>query len=185
MMYCAFSAMVMAHWLARAIITRFSICNRFRAIPLTGHCTFAATIMSPLPLLVSFLETFGIFLNYFFQGELSRSAPRPGDCALPYKSPVISVSASSPQSVINAAKLAVRFRAKFGRDVMTELVGWRKYGHNELDEPRITNPKLYKLVDAQKPTPDRFCEGLTSEQMKLVNAVVNEAKESWSASYEV
>ena len=70
-------------------------------------------------------------------GNLSRSAARPGDCALPYGSPVISVSGSSPRSVINAAKLALRFRNEFGKDVMTELVAWRKYGHNELDEPRF------------------------------------------------
>ena len=44
---------------------------------------------------------------------------------------------------------------------MTELVGWRKYGHNELDEPRITNPKLYKLVDNSVPTPDVWCRQLT------------------------
>ena len=69
-------------------------------------------------------------------GNLSRSAARPGDCALPYGSPVISVSGSSPESVVKAAKLALRFRNKFGKDVMTELVAWRKYGHNELDEPR-------------------------------------------------
>ena len=56
--------------------------------------------------------------------------------------------------------MAVRFRAKFGRDVMTELVGWRKYGHNELDEPRITNPKLYKHVDNTTPTPDVWCSQL-------------------------
>ena len=59
-------------------------------------------------------------------GAVSRSAPRPGDCALPYGSPVFSVSASSPEHVIQCAKLAVRFREKFGKDVMTELVGWRK-----------------------------------------------------------
>ena len=59
-------------------------------------------------------------------GAVSRSAPRPGDCALPYGSPVFSVSASSPEHVIQCAKLAVRFREKLGKDVMTELVGWRK-----------------------------------------------------------
>ena len=117
-------------------------------------------------------------------GELSRSAPRPGDCALPYKSPVFSVSASSPEKVIHAAKLAVRFRAKFGRDVMTELVGWRKYGHNELDEPRITNPKLYKHVDNTTPTPDVWCSQLSSEQMNKVQSAVNAAKQSWMTSYD-
>ena len=51
---------------------------------------------------------------------------------------------------------------------MTELVGWRKYGHNELDEPRLTNPKLYKLVDSSVPTPDVWCRQLSEEQMNEV-----------------
>ena len=93
---------------------------------------------------------------------------------------------------------------------MTELVGWRKYGHNELDEPRLTNPKLYKLVDSSVPTPDVWCRQLSEEQMNEVQfrvselisletffelkllfsfcnpkkAAVNSAKASWMTSYD-
>ena len=117
-------------------------------------------------------------------GAVSRSAARPGDCALPYGTPVISVSASSPVHVVQAAKLASRFRSKWGKDVMTELVGWRKHGHNELDEPRITNPLLYRHADAQTPTPDAFCDSLSAEQNAIVADYIEQQRNSWQSSYE-
>ena len=117
-------------------------------------------------------------------GNLSRSAARAGDCAIPYGSPVISVSGSKPESVVNAAKLALRFRNKFGKDVMTELVAWRKYGHNELDDPTLTNPILYKHVHSSTPTPDTWCERLSEEQRAALKSTIENSKELWNKAYD-
>jgi 2-oxoglutarate dehydrogenase complex dehydrogenase (E1) component-like enzyme len=117
-------------------------------------------------------------------GNLSRSCARPGDCALPYGSPVISVSASHPDQVIAAAKLALRFRNKFGKDVMTELVGWRKHGHNELDDPKMTNPILYKHVSAATPTPDAFCSKMESPKAQEIIEKVKQQRADWQQAYD-
>jgi probable 2-oxoglutarate dehydrogenase E1 component DHKTD1 len=117
-------------------------------------------------------------------GNLSRSCARPGDCALPYGSPVISVSASHPDQVIAAAKLALRFRNKFGKDVMTELVGWRKHGHNELDDPKMTNPILYKHVSAATPTPDAFCSKMESSKAQDIIEKVKQQRAGWQQAYD-
>ena len=60
----------------------------------------------------------------------------------------------------------------------------RKYGHNELDEPRLTNPLLYKHVDAQIPIPDLFCQKLSPEENQSVNDFISAQKSSWLASYD-
>lgn len=54
------------------------------------------------------------------------------------------------QAVVKAARLAVQYQRKFRRDVFVDLVCWRRWGHNELDNPRFTNPSMYRTIDARK-----------------------------------
>ena len=61
-----------------------------------------------------------------------------------------------------------------GKDFMTELVGWRKHGHN--NEARITNPLLYRHADAEIPNPDSFCSELTPEQNTIIKDHVQQEK---------
>jgi 2-oxoglutarate dehydrogenase E1 component len=60
--------------------------------------------------------------------------------------PVIHVNGDDAEAVVYAAQLAVEFRQKFGRDIFVDMVCYRKHGHNESDEPRFTQPKLYELI---------------------------------------
>ena len=71
-----------------------------------------------------------------------------------------------------------------GEDFMTELVGWRKHGHNELDEVRKTNPLLHRHADAQIPNPDSFCSKLTLEQNIIMKYYIQQKKNSCQSSYE-
>lgn len=61
-------------------------------------------------------------------------------------SPVLHVNADDAEAVVHAMLFALEFRMEFGRDVFIDLLGYRKYGHNEGDEPRFTQPKLYKTI---------------------------------------
>ena len=66
-----------------------------------------------------------------------------------FKIPIIHVNADDPEAAVAAARLAFAYRAEFKRDVLIDLVGYRRYGHNEGDEPAFTQPVMYRKVAAQ------------------------------------
>ncbi|EZH71438.1 2-oxoglutarate dehydrogenase [Aquimarina atlantica] len=78
-------------------------------------------------------------------------------------SPVLHVNADDAEAVVHATNFALDFRMNFGRDVFIDLLGYRKYGHNEGDEPRFTQPKLYKAIAKHKNPRDIYAEKLISE----------------------
>ncbi len=81
----------------------------------------------------------------------SRSTLYASDLAKGFKIPVVHVNADDPIAVIQAARLAVAYLEEFERDFVIDLIGYRRYGHNEGDEPAFTQPLLYKIID-QHPT---------------------------------
>lgn len=78
-------------------------------------------------------------------------------------SPVLHVNADDVEAVVHAMQIALDFRMKFGRDVFIDLLGYRKYGHNEGDEPRFTQPKLYKAISKHKNPRDIYAEKLVAQ----------------------
>ncbi len=78
-------------------------------------------------------------------------------------SPVLHVNADDVEAVCHAFSFALDFRMKFGRDVFLDILGYRKYGHNEGDEPRFTQPKLYKAIAKHKNPRDIYAERLAKE----------------------
>ncbi len=79
--------------------------------------------------------------------EDSRSTANCTDIFRMLSMPVLHVNADDPDAVVFAARVAVGFRQTFKKDVAIDLVGFRKYGHNEGDEPRFTQPKMYAIID--------------------------------------
>ncbi len=81
----------------------------------------------------------------------SRSSPYPTDLALTVEAPIFHVNGDDPEAVVHAAKVATEFRQKFGKDVVIDMWCYRRFGHNEGDEPMFTQPRMYKLI-RQHPT---------------------------------
>ncbi len=78
-------------------------------------------------------------------------------------SPILHVNADDVEAVVHAMLFALDFRMEFGRDVFIDLLGYRKYGHNEGDEPRFTQPKLYKAIAKHDNPRDIYAEKLIAE----------------------
>jgi 2-oxoglutarate dehydrogenase E1 component len=78
-------------------------------------------------------------------------------------SPVLHVNADDTEAVCHAMEMALEFRMRFESDVFIDLLGYRKYGHNEGDEPRFTQPKLYKAISKHKNPKDIYAERLIAE----------------------
>uniref|UniRef100_UPI002617CBF0 2-oxoglutarate dehydrogenase E1 component n=1 Tax=uncultured Lentibacter sp. TaxID=1659309 RepID=UPI002617CBF0 len=84
--------------------------------------------------------------------HFSRSSPYPTDIALMVEAPIFHVNGDDPEAVVHAAKVATEFRQKFGKDVVLDIFCYRRFGHNEGDEPMFTNPLMYKKIKKQKTT---------------------------------
>lgn len=76
----------------------------------------------------------------------ARSSPHPSDFAIGLRVPVLHVNADDVEAVDRVFALAADWRAEFGRDVIIDFVGYRRFGHNELDDPEVTQPTSYSLV---------------------------------------
>lgn len=93
----------------------------------------------------------------------ARSSTYCTDIAKVTLSPVLHVNSDDTEAVVHAMLFALDFRMQFGRDVFIDLLGYRKYGHNEGDEPRFTQPKLYKLIAKHKNPRDIYADRLIAE----------------------
>ncbi|MGZ9674701.1 2-oxoglutarate dehydrogenase E1 component [Flavobacterium sp. GNP001] len=93
----------------------------------------------------------------------ARSSTYCTDVAKVTLSPVLHVNADDAEAVVHAMSFALDFRMEFGRDVFIDLLGYRKYGHNEGDEPRFTQPVLYKLIAKHKNPRDLYMDKLLAD----------------------
>jgi probable 2-oxoglutarate dehydrogenase E1 component DHKTD1 len=91
-------------------------------------------------------------IGYTTQNEQSRSSLHCTDVFKSYSIPVVHVNSDDVQSLIKIGKLAYMYKQKFEKDFVINLVCWRKYGHNEVDEPLFTQPIMYKCIKNKKET---------------------------------
>jgi 2-oxoglutarate dehydrogenase E1 component len=106
----------------------------------------------------------------------ARSTHYASDLAKGFEVPIIHVNADDAESCLHAVELGIEYRAKFGKDFLIDVVGYRRHGHNETDEPAFTQPELYKKVRAH-PSPREVwgsrlvAEGVVSdEEVKKLDA---------------
>ena len=107
----------------------------------------------------------------------ARSSTYCTDVAKVTLSPVLHVNADDAEAVVHATLFALDYRMTFGRDVFIDLLGYRKYGHNEGDEPRFTQPKLYKAIAKHKNPRDIYAEQLIRQGIISANDIKQMEKE--------
>ncbi len=95
--------------------------------------------------------------------HFSRSSPYPTDIALMVEAPIFHVNGDDPEAVVHAAKVATEFRQKFQKDVVIDIICYRRFGHNEGDEPMFTNPAMYKEIKKHKTTLSLYTERLVKD----------------------
>ncbi|WP_420023279.1 2-oxoglutarate dehydrogenase E1 component [Cereibacter azotoformans] len=95
--------------------------------------------------------------------SFSRSSPYPTDIALMVEAPIFHVNGDDPEAVVHAAKVATEFRQKFHKDVVIDIFCYRRFGHNEGDEPMFTNPAMYTSIKKHKTTLQLYTERLVQD----------------------
>jgi 2-oxoglutarate dehydrogenase E1 component len=93
----------------------------------------------------------------------SRSSPYPSDVALMVQAPIFHVNGDDPEAVVFAAKVATEFRQKFHKDVVVDMFCYRRFGHNEGDDPTFTQPLMYSKIRALSSTREIYAARLIAE----------------------
>src|SRR5689334_16636187 len=110
----------------------------------------------------------------------SRSSPYPSDVAKMIEAPIFHVNGDDPEAVVYAAKVATEFRQKFQKPVVIDMFCYRRYGHNEGDEPSFTQPLMYKAIRSHPGTLEIYAKKLVSENL-VTEGEVEKMKADWRA----
>ena len=112
--------------------------------------------------------------------EDSRSTTYASDMAKGFDVPIIHVNADDVSACVTAVRLAFAFRREFGHDVMIDLIGYRRHGHNEGDEPAYTQPEMYKVVKQHEPVRELFAEELVAAGVITAEESKTMADAAWA-----
>ena len=93
----------------------------------------------------------------------SRSSPYPSDVALMVEAPIFHVNGDDPEAVVYAAKVATEYRQLFGKDVVIDMFCYRRFGHNEGDDPTMTQPLMYQKIKAHPSVREIYATRLVGE----------------------
>src|SRR3954469_7111465 len=110
----------------------------------------------------------------------SRSSPYPSDVAKMIEAPIFHVNGDDPEAVVYAAKVATEFRQKFQCPVVVDMFCYRRFGHNEGDEPSFTQPLMYKAIRKHPPTSEIYAKKLVSENL-VTEGEVEKMRADWRA----
>ena len=118
-------------------------------------------------------------LGFTTSPEEGRSTLFPSDLAKSIQAPQLLVNADDVEASLKAIKMALKFRQHFGLDVFVELIGYRRHGHNEGDEPSFTQPTLYAKIKKHPPVLEKYKKQLMQE-----NLLSEEEAENTKKNYE-
>ncbi|HZC13546.1 MAG TPA: multifunctional oxoglutarate decarboxylase/oxoglutarate dehydrogenase thiamine pyrophosphate-binding subunit/dihydrolipoyllysine-residue succinyltransferase subunit, partial [Thermoleophilaceae bacterium] len=119
-------------------------------------------------------------LGFTTDPEESRSTRYASDPAKGFDMPIIHVNADDVEACISAVRLATAFRQTFGRDALIDLIGYRRFGHNETDEPAYTQPQMYELIKKHPPVRKLYAERLEAEGVVSAEDAAKMADEAYA-----
>ena len=111
--------------------------------------------------------------------RFSRSSPYPSDVALMVQAPILHINGDDPEAVVFAAKIATEFRQQFTKDVVLDVFCYRRFGHNEGDDPTFTQPIMYRKIKEQPSTRELYTARLVNE-----GVVAKEQVDAWVGEFE-
>ncbi|MFS0863103.1 2-oxoglutarate dehydrogenase E1 component [Fredinandcohnia sp. 179-A 10B2 NHS] len=111
----------------------------------------------------------------------SRSTRFASDLAKGYEIPIIRVNADDPEACLAAIAFAYQYRKQFQKDILIDLVGYRRFGHNEMDDPNVTQPHLYKMIAEHPVIADKYGKTLVTNST-LTEAELAQKKDEFMQS---
>jgi 2-oxoglutarate decarboxylase len=111
--------------------------------------------------------------------EDARSTRWASDVAKGYDTPIVHVNADDVAACVAAVRLAFAFREEFGHDVVIDLIGYRRFGHNEADEPAYTQPEMYAKIKAKKRVSELWAEKLVADGVISQEDVERQRQDVW------
>jgi 2-oxoglutarate dehydrogenase E1 component len=108
----------------------------------------------------------------------SRSSPYPSDVAKLVEAPIFHVNGDDPEAVVYCAKIAVEFRQRFHKPVVIDMFCYRRYGHNEGDEPGFTQPLMYRIIRSHPTTLEIYAKKLIDEGL-VTEGEVDKMRGDW------
>ncbi len=117
----------------------------------------------------------------------SRSSPYPSDVAKTVQAPIFHVNGDDPEAVVHVARIATEFRQEFKRDVVIDMFCYRRFGHNEADEPSFTQPIMYKTIAGHTTTRGLYAEKLVQQgvlSLSDVAAITEGCRAALSEAFE-
>jgi 2-oxoglutarate dehydrogenase E1 component len=109
--------------------------------------------------------------------QYSRSSPYPSDVALMVEAPIFHVNGDDPEAVTYVAKVATEFRQQFGKDVVIDMFCYRRFGHNEGDDPTMTSPLMYAKIKDHPSTRELYSRQLIAEGVATEGDIAGWVKE--------
>jgi 2-oxoglutarate dehydrogenase E1 component len=149
--------------------------DRKMVLPLLlhGDAAFAGQGLVPETLMLSELKGYktGGTLHFIVNNQIgfttapsySRSSPYPSDVARMVDAPIFHVNGDDPESVVHVSRIATEYRQQFGSDVVIDMFCYRRFGHNESDEPMFTQPLMYKKIATHSTAREIYAQRLVEE----------------------
>jgi 2-oxoglutarate dehydrogenase E1 component len=160
--------------------------SQVMGVLLHGDAAFAGQGLVPETLLLSELKGYrtGGIVHFIINNQIgfttapqySRSGPYPTEVAKSIQAPIFHVNGDDPEAVVHVSRIAIEFRQKFLKDVVVDIVCYRRQGHNESDEPAFTQPLMYKTIAGQQTTRQLYAGKLVQD------SVISEAEAEAMAS---
>ena len=160
---------------ARAKQDRLADRDRTKVMPILihGDAAFAGQGLVPEVLDLTGLKGYrtGGVINFVINNQIgfttnpvnARPGPYCTDIAKAIEAPIFHVNGDDPEAVVHIARIATEFRQEFQQDVVIDMFCYRRFGHNEGDEPAFTQPLMYKQIKAQRPTRALYADKLAAE----------------------